>query len=271
MGKEPAGIALGPPPPFMHPPSFSRCRKLWWCWYFCFISSWCLWQCCGYGMIFSGSWAYFSVGFGSGSGSCLGSSKNFSYILDTNFIFVFLPCKCVWLLIMTRYKLLRKIFFWTKRNLYFLIEHFSWEIAKFLPVFRAVLLQIHVGSGAARIRILLRVSGPNRSGSSTLLCKYAQFFYFLRRLRLVSTKLLNLVLRGCVISPGILWSFLWYGLGNLIYLFERIFSLSRQLAPFWSADCFATRQFMRTDLWLKGQWHELIYEDYLLQTVQNFS
>ena len=41
------------------------------------------------------------------------------------------------------------------------------------------------------------------------------------------------------------------------FFIERIFSLSRQLAPFWSADCFATRQFMRTDLWLKGQWHEI--------------
>ena len=45
----------------------------------------------------------------------------FSNILDINFTFVFLPCKCVRLLIMTRYKLFRGIFFDKKdsRNLYF--------------------------------------------------------------------------------------------------------------------------------------------------------
>jgi hypothetical protein len=36
---------------------------------------------------------------------------NFSNILDIDFTFLFMPCKCVRLLIMTRYKLFRGIFF----------------------------------------------------------------------------------------------------------------------------------------------------------------
>jgi hypothetical protein len=52
---------------------------------------------------------------------------------------------------MTRYKLFRGIFF-DKRHLYFLIEHFCIEIAKFYQFFRVVLLQIYFGFGAARIR-----------------------------------------------------------------------------------------------------------------------
>ncbi len=34
----------------------------------------------------------------------------FSNIIDINFTFVFLPCKCARLLIMTRYKLSRRMF-----------------------------------------------------------------------------------------------------------------------------------------------------------------
>jgi hypothetical protein len=50
---------------------------------------------------------YFSVGFI--------SDMNFSNILYIHFTFVLLPCKCVRLLIMTRYKLfMRKIFFGKK-------------------------------------------------------------------------------------------------------------------------------------------------------------
>ncbi len=42
----------------------------------------------------------------------------FSNILNINFTFVFPSCKCVRLHIMTRYKLLRKLFY-IKRNIYF--------------------------------------------------------------------------------------------------------------------------------------------------------
>jgi hypothetical protein len=42
--------------------------------------------------------------------------------------------------------------FFVKRNLYFQIEYFCWEIVKFYQFFRVILLQIHFGSRAARIR-----------------------------------------------------------------------------------------------------------------------
>jgi hypothetical protein len=74
-----------------------------------------------------------------------------------------------------KYKLFRGIFFLTKRNLYFYIEHFV-EILLNLPVFSVVRLQIHFGSGAAQIRndffqtrILLKVSDSSGSGSTTTL------------------------------------------------------------------------------------------------------
>jgi hypothetical protein len=59
---------------------------------------------------FFGSGSYLSVDLGSGSGSCFRSCKKISNILDINFTFVFLPCKCVRLLIVTRYKFFRGIF-----------------------------------------------------------------------------------------------------------------------------------------------------------------
>ncbi len=58
--------------------------------------------------------------------------------------------KFVRLLIMTRYKLIREIFFWQKGIFIFYIEHLCWEIVKFYQFSRAVLLQIHFGAGAAR-------------------------------------------------------------------------------------------------------------------------
>ncbi len=64
---------------------------------------------------------------------------NFSNILDINFTFVFLPCKCARLLIMTKYNLFRGIYIYLGN-------------VKFYQFFRVVLLLIHFGSGAARIR-----------------------------------------------------------------------------------------------------------------------
>jgi hypothetical protein len=72
---------------------------------------------------------------------------------------------------MTRYKLFRDFFIFF---LYFSIEHFCRDIVKFYQFFRVVLLQIHFGSGDARIRIrnvifriririLLKVSDPTGS------------------------------------------------------------------------------------------------------------
>lgn len=43
----------------------------------------------------------------------------FSNILDINFTFVFLPCKCVRLLIMTRYKLFSRDYFLDKKEFIF--------------------------------------------------------------------------------------------------------------------------------------------------------
>jgi hypothetical protein len=97
-------------------------------------------------------------------------------MLDINFTFVFPPFKCVWLLIIMIYKLFRDIFL-TKKNLYFF-----GEIVKFFQFLIVVILQIHFGNGAAqirirnyfilvyiRIRILLKLSDPPGSGSTTLL------------------------------------------------------------------------------------------------------
>ncbi len=84
--------------------------------------------------------SYFSVGFG--SGSCLGSYINFSNILNK------LRYCILW-----RDISLLGTFFWIKRNLYFLIEYFCWEIVIFCQLFGVVLLQIHFGFGVARIRI----------------------------------------------------------------------------------------------------------------------
>jgi hypothetical protein len=50
------------------------------------------------------------------------------------------------------------------------LKHFCWEILKFYQFFRKDLLQIHFGSGAARIRndfCLLKVSDTSGSGSTT--------------------------------------------------------------------------------------------------------
>ncbi len=104
-------------------------------------------------------------------------TKIFSDILDTNFTFVFLPWKCVRLLIMTRYKLFKGIFFWQK-GIYFLNwASFCWEISNFYQFFRGSFTSNSFWSWSCsdpelfflRIRILLKVSYPTGSGSTTLL------------------------------------------------------------------------------------------------------
>ncbi len=94
---------------------------------------------------FFGSGSYFSVGFWSGSGSFM----NFSNILDINFTFVGYSCS-LWRDI----KLFRGIFL-NKEELIYL----NWAfLLRNLPDL-LVLLQIHFGSGAARIRIRNDLSG----------------------------------------------------------------------------------------------------------------
>ncbi len=67
---------------------------------------------------------------------------NFSNILNISFTFVLPSCKCVTLHIITRYKLFRDFFKIKSIYLYFLIEHFCWDVVKFYQFFRQVLLQI---------------------------------------------------------------------------------------------------------------------------------
>jgi hypothetical protein len=88
----------------------------------------------------SGPGSYFSAGFG--------SNKNILNINMINFTFVFPFCNCFRLIIMTRYKLFREIFYWQTGILIFLFQHFCWEIVKFYQFFGKVLLQIHFGSEA---------------------------------------------------------------------------------------------------------------------------
>jgi hypothetical protein len=225
MGKEPAGIAHGSPPP----PNASAlvARLLPSCFHaagswssFLVVMSWCLclWQWWHWFFSGSGSGTYFSVGFGSGPGSCFGSCIH----CFTNFIFVFLPCKRVRLLIVWRgISSLVEYFFDKKEiilNWAFLLrncqiftgvsEQFYFKFSSVPELLGSGSGMISPGSGSCRkFRVL-----------NTAVQIYT-IFYFLRRLRLLSTKLLKLFLRGCVILPGILGSFLWYGLGNLIYLF----------------------------------------------------
>ncbi len=78
-----------------------------------------------------------------------------SNILDINFTFVSRPCKCVRLLIMTSF--LGKYFF-DKKELNFLVEHFYEKLSNF-TIFRVNLLQIHFGTGAARIQNYFSGSG----------------------------------------------------------------------------------------------------------------
>ncbi len=77
-----------------------------------------------------------------------------SNILIINFTGVLLSCKCV------------RFFYWIFfiiRNLYFLIE----KLSNFIRFLEVVLLKIHFESGA--IRILLKVSDPTGSRSTTLM------------------------------------------------------------------------------------------------------
>ncbi len=66
---------------------------------------------------------YFSVGFG--------SYMNFVLLFLHKITSVFLSCKCVSLLIVTRYKL-------SQKGIYFSIEHFCWEVVEFDQFFKVV-------------------------------------------------------------------------------------------------------------------------------------
>ncbi len=103
-----------------------------------------LYQCCGSEMIYFGygsvSGSYFSVGFGSISGSVSGSGSYMIFlynILNINFTFVFLSCKCVRLHIMTRCKFFRKKNCYKKEST-FLNWVFYWEIVTFYQFFSRV-------------------------------------------------------------------------------------------------------------------------------------
>ncbi len=78
-----------------------------------------------------------------------------------NFTFVFPSYKCVRLHITTTCKLFRG--FLEKRNLYFFNLPIVEKLSNFELFFKVVSFQIHFGSGAARIRILLKVSDPPES------------------------------------------------------------------------------------------------------------
>ncbi len=111
----------------------------------------------------------------------------FPNILDINFTFVFLPCKCARSLIMTRFFSFFANFFFTKKSWVFLLKN-----CQILPFFvRVVLHQINFESWAARfrndfsrIRILVKVLDATGPGSTTLICTshfrgwYGRFFLF---------------------------------------------------------------------------------------------
>jgi hypothetical protein len=73
-----------------------------------------------------------------------------SYILYPNFTFVFLPCTCVRLLYMIEMK---AIWGTIKKRIYIIkLSIFCCQIGKFYQFSRVILLRIHFGSGAIRIR-----------------------------------------------------------------------------------------------------------------------
>ncbi len=108
----------------------------------------------------SGSWSYFSVGFGSGSGSYfsvdfVSLSWSGSYILNISFTFEFPSCKYVRLHIITRYKLFRDIFSNLASNSFWIRSYPDPDTVWFFRI-------------RTRIRILLTVSDPSESGATTL-------------------------------------------------------------------------------------------------------